>query len=101
MIEPLAGLAWLLATSGDGKIRRPAEAIQLAERAAALTNRRDVTVLDALAAAYASAGRYTDAVTTERAALAIVERAGAASAAEPIRARLELYRRKRPFVDQQ
>jgi tetratricopeptide (TPR) repeat protein len=101
LIEPLAGLAWLLATSGDGKIRRPAEAIQLAERAAALTDRRDVTVLDALAAAYASAGRYTDAVTTERAALAIVERAGAASAAEPIRARLELYRRKRPFVDQQ
>lgn len=98
LIEPLAGLAWTLATAGDEKVRRPAEAVQLAERAAALTNRRDVTVLDVLAAAYGSAGRYRDAVATERAALEIVEQAGATSAAEPIRARLELYQKKRPFI---
>jgi len=99
LIEPIASLAWLLATSSDATLRRPPEAIRLAERAATLTSRRDVTVLDTLAAAYAAGGRYGDAVATERAALEIVERAGAASTAEPIRERLELYRKKRPFVN--
>jgi hypothetical protein len=58
-----------------------------------------VTILDTLAAAYASIGRYADAVATEITALEIVEKAGATSAAEPIRARLELYRKRQPFVD--
>jgi tetratricopeptide (TPR) repeat protein len=98
LLEPMASLAWTLATTRDRALRRPAEAIQLAERAAALTSRGDVTILDALAAAYASAGRYTEAVTTEKSALEIVEKAGAASAAAPIRERLELYRKKRPYV---
>jgi tetratricopeptide (TPR) repeat protein len=99
LLEPMASLAWMLATTSDPTLRRPAEAIQLAERAATLTDRRDVTVLDALAAAYASGGRYEDAVTVENAALQIVERAGAKAAEEPIRARLDLYRKKRPYVN--
>jgi tetratricopeptide (TPR) repeat protein len=99
LLEPIASLAWVLATSPDAAVRKPAEAIQLAERGAALTDRRDVTVLDTLAAAYAAAGRYADAVTTERTALGIVEKAGATSAAEAIRARLELYRKNRPYVN--
>jgi tetratricopeptide (TPR) repeat protein len=99
LLEPMASLAWVLATSSDARLRRPAEAVQLAERAATLTSRHDVTILDTLAAAYASTGRYADAVATESTALEIVEKAGAISAAEPIRARLELYRKKRPFVN--
>jgi tetratricopeptide (TPR) repeat protein len=99
LLEPMASLAWVLATSSDARLRRPGEAVQLAERAATRTTRRDVTILDTLAAAYASAGRYADAVATESTALEIVEKAGATSAAEPIRARLELYKKKRPFVD--
>ncbi|MBI3494054.1 MAG: hypothetical protein HY047_20090, partial [Acidobacteria bacterium] len=95
----LAALAWTLATSPDATLRKPAEAVRLAERAATLTNRRDVTVLDALAAAYASAGRFADAVASEQVALDLVETAGATAAAAPIRSRLELYRRKKPFRD--
>jgi len=99
LIEPMVSLAWVLATSSDAALRRPAEAIQLGERAVALTSRRDVTALDTLAAAYASAGRFTDAVSNEQRALDIVEQAGATAAAAPIRSRLELYRKKKPFVD--
>jgi tetratricopeptide (TPR) repeat protein/mono/diheme cytochrome c family protein len=99
LLEPMASLAWMLATTSDPTVRRPAEAIRLAERAASLTGRRDVTILDALAAAYASAGRYAEAVATEQSALEIVEKAGAVSAAAPIRERLELYRKKRPYVN--
>ena len=97
LLEPLAALAWALATSPDAAVRRPREAVQLAERAALLTGRRDVTVLDALAAAYASAGRFADAVASEQFALDLVEAAGATAAAAPIRSRLELYWRKKPF----
>jgi len=99
LLEPMASLAWMLATTSDATFRRPVEAIQLAERAAALTARRDVTILDALAAAYASGGRYAEAVATEESALEIVEKAGAISAAGPIRQRLELYKKKRPYLD--
>jgi tetratricopeptide (TPR) repeat protein/mono/diheme cytochrome c family protein len=99
LLEPMASLAWVLATSSDARLRRPGEAVQLAERAATRTSRGDVTILDTLAAAYASAGRYAEAVATESTALEIVEKAGATSAAEPIRARLDLYKKKRPFVD--
>jgi tetratricopeptide (TPR) repeat protein/mono/diheme cytochrome c family protein len=99
LLEPLAALAWTLATSPDAGLRHAAEAVRLAERAATLTNRRDVTVLDALAAAYASAGRFADAVASEQVALDLVETAGATAAAAPIRLRLELYRRKKPFRD--
>lgn len=97
LLEPLAALAWTLATSPDARLRKPEEAVRLAERAATLTNRRDVTVLDALAAAYASAGRFADAVASEQLALDLVETAGATAAAAPIRLRLERYRRKEPF----
>ena len=97
LLEPLAALAWTLATSPDARLRKPEEAVGLAERAATLTNRRDVTVLDALAAAYASAGRFADAIAAEQLALDLVETAGATAAAAPIRLRLELYRRKKPF----
>jgi tetratricopeptide (TPR) repeat protein len=100
LLEPLAALAWLLATSPDAAVRRPKEAVQFAERATVLTNRRDVTALDALAAAYAAAGQFGDAVTTEQRALDLVEAAGATAAAVPIRERLELYRRRRPFIAQ-
>src|SRR5262249_53703190 len=64
LLDPMASLAWMLATASDAPLRRPAEAIQLAEHAASLTSRRDVTILDALAAAYASADRYAEAVAT-------------------------------------
>jgi tetratricopeptide (TPR) repeat protein len=100
LLEPLAALAWTLATSADAAIRRPAEAIQLAERAASLTNRRDVTVLDALAASYAAAGRFDEAVATERLALEFVEPTGATGVADQIRLRLDLYRRRQPFMVQ-
>ena len=58
--QALSGLAWIRATAADAALRNPGQAIQLAERAAALTRRRDLAALDALAAAYAAAGRFDD-----------------------------------------
>jgi tetratricopeptide (TPR) repeat protein len=87
-----SSLAWLLAVAGDARLRDPAQAVSLAERAAALTGRRDAAALDALAAAYASAGIYDRAVATATEALAL----GPPNAAE-ITARRELYRAETPY----
>ena len=64
-------LAWILATEQDRSLRRPEEAVTLAESAARGTSRRDPGVLDTLAVAYAAAGRHDEALTTAREALAL------------------------------
>jgi tetratricopeptide (TPR) repeat protein/mono/diheme cytochrome c family protein len=95
---PLSGLAWVLATYPDSRVRDPLEAVSLAERAAELTGRREIHPLDVLAAAYAAAGRFRQAVETARAA---VDRAVALDQVElatQIRRRLELYLQNRPYL---
>jgi Flp pilus assembly protein TadD len=93
----LAGLAWIRATAADAALRNPADAIALGERAAAMTARRDVAALDALAAAYAAAGRFSDAVATARAGVDAATAAGALELAARFRERLELYQQGRAF----
>jgi tetratricopeptide (TPR) repeat protein/mono/diheme cytochrome c family protein len=93
--EAHAELAWLLATHPDSKIQDPSEAVRLAERASRLTNRNDAAVLDVLAAAYASAGRFDEAVATARAALALLP--SQSERAPSIRHRLDLYTKRRPY----
>ena len=91
MASALSGLAWVLATSSQAALRDPAGAIQTAERAVALTGRSDATALDALAAAYAAAGRFDLASASARAAVDAATRAGAEAQAAQIRARLAAY----------
>jgi tetratricopeptide (TPR) repeat protein len=62
-------LAWLLATYPDAKSRDGAEAVQLAERACALTDRRIPALLDTLGAAYAKSGDFSRAISTIEEAL--------------------------------
>ena len=92
----LASLAWLEATEPEG-VRNPSDAVALATRAAEVTARRDARVLDALAAAYAAAGRFGEAVETAQAAAAV---AGSTTPdlARQIEERLKLYRAGRPLV---
>lgn len=92
-------LAWLLATSPEVSLRAPAEAVAVAERAAAGPRGGDADLLDALAAAYAAAGRFDDAVATAgRAAEAAraARREDLAAAVEERRAR---YARGEPYVE--
>jgi len=96
--SPLAGLAWVRATAKDAALRNPGEAVADAERAAALTARRDPSVLDILAAAYASAGQFDRAASTAQAAVDLAAASGSTPLAEQIRARLALYAQRRPFV---
>jgi tetratricopeptide (TPR) repeat protein/cytochrome c551/c552 len=94
-VQALAGLAWIRATAWDADLRNAGEAVRLAERAA--VRNRDVAVLDALAAAYASTGRYEEAVTVARSGLELALTAGQGAVAAQFRQRLELYRTRQPF----
>jgi tetratricopeptide (TPR) repeat protein len=93
--QALAGLAWIRATAGDAALRNPTDAIAFGERAAELTGRRDIAALDALAAAYAAAGRFSDAVATARAGVNAATAAGSVELAARFRERLELYQQGR------
>ena len=60
----LNNLAWLLATCPEPGLRDGAEAVQLANRACDLTQSRRAVMVGTLAAAYAEAGRFDQAVAT-------------------------------------
>jgi len=94
----LINFSWILSAHADKTIREPAEAIRLAERAAILTDRLNADALDALAAAYASAGRFDEAVSTATAAAVLASQDGAVDRAAQIRSRIELYKSKTPFI---
>ncbi len=85
----LNNLALLLATAPEPL---PAEAVALAERAAAASRRRVPEILDTLAVAYAAAGRRADAEAAAEEALTQAERRGQGELAGRIRARLQAWR---------
>jgi tetratricopeptide (TPR) repeat protein len=93
--EAHAELAWLLATHTHSRISDPSEAVRLAERASRLTQHKDAAVLDVLAAAYAAAGRFDEAVATARAALASLP--SRSDSAKSIEQRLDLYTKGLPY----
>ena len=70
--------------------------ISLAERTAKLTEYQDATVLEVLAAGYAAAGQFDQAVATAQAALELALGVQNKELANYIRRKLELYRQAKP-----
>jgi tetratricopeptide (TPR) repeat protein len=96
-VQALAGLAWIRATASDPLLRDAAQAMRLAEQADEATRHQDVNVIDALAAAYASAGRYEDAIRAARSGLDLATAAGQVAVAAQFRQRVELYQTGQPL----
>jgi tetratricopeptide (TPR) repeat protein len=92
-------LAWALATHPSQALRDPQEAVRVAEAALAHSGNESPDLLDTLAAAYASAGRFEEAVQAETDALRMAIARGEASKAADYQVRLALYRGERPFVE--
>ena len=94
--ETLNNFAWLLATNPDPTLRDGVLAVTLAERACDLTD-NPPSYLDTLAAAYAEAGRFEDAIrTAERARTKALE-TGQHALARSIADELQFYRGGKPF----
>jgi Flp pilus assembly protein TadD len=90
-------LAMLRASCPQAEFRNGGEAVQLAEAACRLSGRRNPSFLGTLAAAYAEAGRFGDAVKTMQEALAVSEASGTRELV-PIQTRmLELFQAGKPF----
>jgi len=91
----LVNATWLLAAHEDEAIRSPVDAVKYGELAVSLSPSNDTrsAAFDALGAALAAAGRFTEAVQAAEQALRL-------SGPQPVRdikQRLQLYQRKLPF----
>jgi arylsulfatase A-like enzyme/Tfp pilus assembly protein PilF len=93
----LNSIAWILATTADPKISNPAEAEKLAQRACELTQYKVPGTIDTLAAAYAAAGKFIQAIETAQKAIELARSADRKDLAEEIKKRQELYRQNRPY----
>ncbi len=93
----LNDLAWTLATNPNASIRNGAEAVELAQRAVRLSDGREPTVLGTLAAAYAEAGQFPEAVQTARKALQVAAQQNNPTLTESLRAKLPIYEAGTPF----
>ena len=98
LASSLIGLSWILATAPMDDLRNANEAIELAELTVGLVGLNHPEVLDTLAAAYAAAGRFEDAVDTARSAITAAQAtAGYAGYAISIQERIALYLQFKPF----
>ena len=88
-------LAWILATAGTPGFRDGRRALELAKKACALSGWANAAHLDTLAAAYAEAGNFAEAVKWQEKALADPAFKGAEH--KDAQARLELYKRKKAY----
>lgn len=99
--EVLNNFAWLLATHPDAQVRNGAEAVRVAERACQLTANQRPTYLGTLAAAYAEAGRFPEAIATAETARTLAYARGQAEIAAKNAELLELYRAGKPMRELQ
>src|SRR5438876_550793 len=97
-VPAMESLAWIYATaSGEVGTQHAAEAVRLAEQACRISGCKQSGLLDTLAAAYANAGRFEEAVKADEEALSIAKVAGENNFADSIRARIDLYKKGSPF----
>jgi len=93
----LNNLAWLLATLPDETLRNGAKAVMLGERASQLSGGGDPVVQRTLAAAYAEAGRFSEASSTARLAFELAQASGNTDLAAAIRSQMEYYADAKPY----
>jgi Flp pilus assembly protein TadD len=97
--EPMGNLAFLIATHPEIKGRDINEAIYLADRVCIITNYKNPSYLDTLAAVYASAGRFTEAVDTAQKAITLAEDANQPQVKNIIQYHLTFYTQGKPYIE--
>jgi tetratricopeptide (TPR) repeat protein len=88
-------LAWMLATWPEESVRNGSEAVALGEKMNQLANGTDPKILRTLAAAYAEAGRFPEAVTAAKQALALAP--AQSRLADELSAEIQLYQNNSPL----
>jgi tetratricopeptide (TPR) repeat protein len=93
----LNNLAWTLATSKETNIRNGTRAVQLAQYTCELTHYRVTRLVGTLAAAYAEAGRFDDAISTAEKACAMASESGDRDLLKRNQDLLALYLKHQPY----
>ena len=93
----LNNLAWVLATYPADTIRDGKRAVELAEKAAVLPGGEAPIVLRTLAAGYAEAGDFSNAVNTAQRALDLATGQNNTSLLATLRHEIELYQARTPY----
>ena len=95
--DVLNNLAWLLATCPDAHIRDGVQAVKYAGRACELTHYGVTSFVSTLAAAYAEAGRFDDAMAAAEKACTLASAAGEQGLLKRNQELLVLYRAHQPY----
>lgn len=93
--EAYNGLAWIYATSANKNFRDGRKAVDYAVKAAKLTSYSDLAILDTLAAAYAEASEWEDAIKQQKRAIELAKDNSAYIL--DAKERLKLYEAKKPY----
>jgi len=96
---PMNDLAWFIATHPEIKDRNVNEAISLANHACELTNYKDPAIVGTLAAAYASAGRFPEAIDTAKRAIALADTVNRPQIKNIIQYHLTFYAQGKPYIE--
>jgi tetratricopeptide (TPR) repeat protein len=96
-VTAMNNLAWLLATSWEPSLRDGRKAVELARKAVQLTSGLSPQILDTLAAAYAEAGRFPEAIQTARRALELSIAQNNKPLADVIQNQLKLFEAHSPY----
>jgi tetratricopeptide (TPR) repeat protein len=92
-------LAWVLATSPDASVRDGARAVELAEAAQRSSRGNNPTFTATLAAAYAEARRFPEAIETAKQALQLATAQNRPTLANRLQAQIALYQTGSPYRD--
>jgi len=90
-------LAWVLATNPDPSLRNGGKAIQLALQANQFTGGTNLLILRTLAAAYAGAGQFTNALMTAGQALQLAATEQNMTMIKSLQAQMKLYESGQPL----
>jgi tetratricopeptide (TPR) repeat protein len=96
-VEAQNNMALVLATFPEKRVRNGVKAVELAEHADQLTGNANASISATLAAAYAEAGQFPNAITTAERALRLATDQGNTALAEAIRAQIRLYQSGFPY----
>jgi tetratricopeptide (TPR) repeat protein len=92
-------LAWVMATSPLASVRNGPRAVAYARRADQLSGGRNPNIISTLAAAYAEAGQFPEAIATAQKALSLATQGKDTAGIGELRRQLECYRKNLPYRD--
>jgi tetratricopeptide (TPR) repeat protein len=93
----LARIAWMMAASPDAAVRNGTKAVELARQTDQLSGGKNPMMAGTLAAAYAEAGKFDDAIATAQRALQLANGQKNDALAATLQQEIKLYEAGTPL----